>query len=549
MDKHTPAERKRLNPYFTNVDRPVFGLKLPQEVAGALFSRYSRSTKDLRRMFLDEFLGDADLASVLESSGIGYGDDPAVRKARAFYDRVLVGYGDDSVAQLGGAHIACEGISNVAAKALEDARIGIAPLEKSTRYVRFDRKDSSGRHLFFVEPTLAESKHARDYLELMELLFATYSQQMDPMIEHVGRSLPLEGVEFRHPSTGNTITYADARKDQTLARWAESAYRSTVRAHACDILRGYLPAATRTNVGLFGVGQAFEYLLSKFYSSDLAELRNLGSSMRKELDTLIPSFVKRAQPSPYLSETFEQTRILTHELVTEPARQGPAVTLVDYDDQAEERIIATILYPHAMHPLSQLRELAARLSDQRKQQILESYMKARRHRREKPGRALEQVYYTFDMIGNLGAYRDLQRHRLLSQERQDFTTAHGYDTPPEIAETQFNNEYRRCMDRAAEVYERIHVDHPREAQYVVPFAYRTRWYMKMNLREAVHIGELRTMPQGHPDYRLITQEMWRLIATAHPRLAGFAKFIDWKTYRLGRLASELRTEFKKSEQS
>lgn len=546
MYKHTPAERKRLTPYFTNVDRPIFGLKLPQEVAGALFSRYSRSTKDLRRMFLDEFLGDADLASVLESSGIGYGDDPAVRKARAFYDRVLVGYGDDSVAQLGGAHMACEGISNVAAKVLEDARIGIAPLEKSTRYVRFDRKDSSGRHLFFVEPTLAGSKHARDYLGLMELLFDTYSKQMEPMIEHVRRSLPLEGVEFRHPSTGNTITYAEARKDETLARWAESAYRSTVRAHACDILRGYLPAATRTNVGLFGVGQAFEYLLSKCYSSDLAELRDLGASMRKELDTLIPSFVKRAQLSPYLSETFEQTRTLTHELVTEPVQQGPAVTLVDYDDQAEDRIIAAILYPHAMHPLSQLREVAARLSDQRKQQILESYMKARRHRREKPGRALEQVYYTFDIIGNLGAYRDLQRHRLLSQERQDFTTAHGYDTPPEIAETQFNNDYRRCMDRAAAVYERIHADHPREAQYVVPFAYRTRWYMKMNLREAVHIGELRTMPQGHPDYRLITQEMWRQIATAHPRLAGYAKFIDWKTYRLGRLASELRTEFKKS---
>ena len=128
-------------------------------------------------------------------------------------------------------------------------------------------------------------------------------------------------------------------------------------------------------------------------------------------------------------------------------------------------------------------------------------MKGRRHRREKPGRALEQVYYTFDIIGNLGAYRDLQRHRLLSQERQDFTTAHGYDTPPEITEAGFDDDYRRCMDRAAEIHERVRADHPREAQYLVPFAYRTRWYMKMNLREAVHIGELRTMPQGHPDYR------------------------------------------------
>ena len=546
MENFTPAERERLARFFTNVDRPVFGLRLPQEVAGALFSRYSRSAKDLRRTFLDEFLRDEDLSAALDTPAAAGRDDPAVRRARAFYERVLIGYGDDSVAQLGGAHVACEDISNVAAKALEDARIGMAPLEKSTRYVRFDRKDASGRHLFFIEPTLARSRHGEAYLELMELLFDTYSRQMEPMIEHVRKSVPLEETELRHPGTGDAVTYAEARKDEKLARWAETAYRSTVRAHACDILRGYLPAATRTNVGLFGVGQAFEYLLSKCHSSDLAELRDLGGAMRRELDTLIPSFVKRAQPSPYLSETFSRTRALAEELVTEPVREGPSVTLVDHDGQAEERIIAAVLYPHATHPLPQLRELAARLPDERKQAVLDAYMKGRRHRREKPGRALEQVYYTFDIIGNLGAYRDLQRHRLLSQERQDFTTAHGYDTPPEIAEAGFDGEYRRCMDRAAELHERIRGDHPREAQYVVPFAYRTRWYMKMNLREAVHIGELRTMPQGHPDYRSITQEMWRQIAAVHPRLAGYARFIDWKTYRLGRLASELRTEFKKS---
>ena len=546
MEDFTAAERKQLAPFFTNVDRPVFGLKLPQEVAGALFSRYSRSAKDLRRTFLDEFLGDAGLSSMLDPPAPANRDDPAVRRARDFYDRVLIGYGDDSVAQLGGAHVACEEISNVAAKVLEDARIGMAPLEKSTRYVRFDRKDAAGRHLFFVEPKIAESRHGRDYRELMELLFDTYSQQMEPMIKHVRRSLPLEETELRNPRTGAAVTYAEARRDEKLARWAETAYRSTVRAHACDILRGYLPAATRTNVGLFGVGQAFEYLLTKLYSSDLAELRNLGDAIRAELDTLIPSFVKRAQPNPYLSDTFSETRSLAGEMVTEPVREAPAVTLVDYDDRAEERIVAAILYPHTGHPLSQLRELAARMPEARKQAVLDAYMSSRRHRRDKPGRALEQVYYTFDVTGNLGAYRDLQRHRLLSQERQDFTTAHGHDTPPEIIEAGFHDDFRRCMDRAAEVHDKIRADHPREAQYVVPFAYRTRWYMKMNLREAVHVGELRTMAQGHPDYRLIVQEMWRQIAAAHPRLAGYAKFIDWKTYRLGRLSAELRTEFKRS---
>ena len=287
--------------------------------------------------------------------------------------------------------------------------------------------------------------------------------------------------------------------------------------------------------------------------------------MHRELDVLIPSFVKRARASAYLSETFSGTRALARELVTETASEsgdvtlvdaGPGmvmmaaasadVALVDYDDRAEERVIAAILYPHTRQPLPRLRELAADMPEERRQAVLDAYMKDRRHRREKPGRALEQVFYTFDITGNLGIYRDLQRHRLLTQERQDFTTAHGYDTPPEIVEAGFGDEYRRCMDRAAEVYGRIHADHPREAQYVVPFAYRVRWYMKMNLREAVHIGELRTLPQGHPDYRDITQKMWREIGRVHPLLAGYAKFIDWKTYRLGRLASELRTEFKKS---
>jgi len=141
----TAEEKSRLAPFFTNLDRSTFGLKLPQEVAGALFSRYSRSTKSLRRTFLDEFLGDPalGLSDLLGGQTDPVGDSAALKKARAFYERVLVGYGDDSVAQLGGAHLACENISNVAAKLLEDARIGIAPLEKSTRYVRFDHKDAA----------------------------------------------------------------------------------------------------------------------------------------------------------------------------------------------------------------------------------------------------------------------------------------------------------------------------------------------------------------------------------------------------------------------
>jgi len=549
MEDFSPAEQRSLSPFFTNLTEPVFGLKLPQEVAGALFSRYSRSTKSLRRIFLDEFLGNSDLLldQLPRGATSGTEQSTALKKAREFYDRVLVGYGDDSVAQLGGAHIACEQISNVAAKLLEDARIGIAPLEKSTRYVRFDAKDANGDYLFYKEPKIMTSPHRETYLSVMRLLFETYATEIEPLIAFVRQSLPIETVEWKHPQTGEPLTYQDAGKDEQLRRWAETAYRSTVRAQACDVLRAYLPAATLTNVGLFGVGQAFEHLLNKLYSHDLAEAQSLASGIHAALNVLIPSFVKRARRSEYLAETYAATRMLsTQVLARTPVAPSQPVRLVDYDTEAEEKIVAAMLYPHVHHSLSQLRTAVAGMTIEQHGQIVDEYLKRRRHRRDKPGRALEQVYYTFDIVGNLGLYRDLQRHRILTQERQDFTTAHGYDTPPEIAAAGFQSAFNRCMEQAAQLYEQISRDLPLEAQYVVPFAYRVRWYMKLNLREAVHIGELRTMPQGHPDYRLIVQEMWKQIAEAHPTLARSGKFIDWNTYHLGRLQSEMRSEYKKA---
>ncbi|TMB72964.1 MAG: thymidylate synthase [Deltaproteobacteria bacterium] len=545
----TPDEQKSLIPFFTNLERSVFGLKLPQEVAGALFSRYSRSTKSLRRTFLDEFLGDPELGlkDLLGAQTSASDNSAALKKARAFYDRVLVGYGDDSVAQLGGAHIACENISNVAAKLLEDARIGIAPLEKSTRYVRFDQKNAAGEYLFYREPRIISSRHRDAYLEVMNLLFDTYSRQMEPMLEFVSRSLPIDEMQLRHPTTGKTLSYDEAKGNEKLQRWAETAYRATVRAHACDVLRSYLPAATLTNVGLFGVGQAFEYLLSKLYSHELSEAKELAGAMHSELNQLIPSFVKRAQFNEYLVSTAAAAKALAKNAVTtSPLKSAEPVMLIDYDAQAEEKIIAAILYSHARQPLAQLRELASKLGADERRKILNEHFSKRRHRRDKPGRAFENVYYTFDVLGNLGLYRDLHRHRILTQERQDFTTVHGYDTPQEIEEAGFKPEFDQCMAKAAELYEKIHRDFPSETQYVVPFAFKIRWYMKMNLREAVHMCELRTMPQGHPDYRFITQEMWRKIQKVHPALAEAGKFIDWKKYRMGRLQSEMRTEFKKS---
>src|SRR5215813_5063721 len=346
MEDFLSAEQHSLSPFFTNLTEPVFGLKLPQEIAGALFSRYSRSTKSLRRIFADEFLGNSDLLldQLPGGSSSSTEQSAALKKAREFYDRVLVGYGDDSVAQLGGAHVACEQISNVAAKLLEDARIGIAPLEKSTRYVRFDAKEPNGDYLFCKEPKIMASPHREAYLSVMRRLFETYAAQIEPMIVFVRASLPIETVEWKHPQTGEPLTYKDAVKDERLRRWAETAYRSTVRAQACDVLRAYLPAATLTNVGLFGVGQAFEHLLNKGYSHDLVEAESLASGIHTALNTLIPSFVKRARRNEYLAETYAATRALSLQTVRSSLAPSQSVTLIDYDEEAEEKVIAAILY-------------------------------------------------------------------------------------------------------------------------------------------------------------------------------------------------------------
>jgi thymidylate synthase ThyX len=541
MLEFTEAEAERLASFFTNVDEPVFGLKLPQEVAGALFSRYSRSAKSLRRVFLDEFQGEAGVLA-----GDAGGDDEALGKARAFYDRVLVGYGDDSVAQLGGAHLAVERVSNVAAQVLEDARIGIAFLEKSTRYVRFDKRDAAGDFLWFREPALMASRHREGYVALMDGLFSAYAAQIDPMIAHIERVLPIESVAVRHPKTGEPLDFAEVRRDEELLKAARRAYAATVRAHACDVMRSYLPAATLTNLGVFATGQAFEHLLNRLHARPESECSGLAASMRGALDRLIPSFVKRAGKSVWQEELAARTAAAAARVLPPGAPTSAPVTLVDFDLHGEEKVLAALLYPHADRPLEDVRARVATRGLEERTALLSSLASGRRNRRDKPPRALEEATYSFDLLGNLGIYRDLHRHRILSQERQPFTTAHGYDTPPEILDSGHGAVFRECMERAHELHEAVARDHPAEASYVVPFAFRVRWRVTLNLREAVHLCELRSMPQGHPDYRALVQEMWRKIEEVHPAFAAWGAFVNRDSYRLGRLQSEMRTEWKRA---
>ncbi len=526
------AERARLAAYVTDLDAPVFGLRnLPETVKGALFARYSRSEKGLRQLLLEEFLQNPEAGPdtwAIEPANHASAAQVDAARAEAFYDRVLIGYGDDSVAELGGAHIACEAISNVAAKVIEDSRIGLSPLEKSTRYVRFDQQ-IAGQYQYLREPAIMASRHAQRYVAAMDGLFSTYANLLPASLDYVRVRSPRDAVT------------------------SERAYRSATRAKALDLLRGLLPMATRTNVGLFGNGRAFEHLLNRLYAADLEELRTLAGAMQQALDALIPAFVKRPRGERgHASQQYQRrTRAAVAALVAgldlpappaAPAQVG--ATLVAYDADAELRVLAAILYPETSLPLSELWATVRTLDAATRAAIVRAYVGQREVRFHRPGRAFEEARYTFDLVADLGAYRDLQRHRMLTQARQRYTTTLGFLVPPEIDDAGLGAPYRQALEQAAEAATAIAAELPEAAGYAVPFAALTRWRVTLNLREAYHLCELRSSPQGHPGYRSIAQAMARAIREVHPLLAEGMRFVDQASYDLERLAAEQRLDQK-----
>jgi thymidylate synthase ThyX len=524
MEEFTPDERRLLEPFVSNLDRPVFVLaNLPEVVKGALFSRYSRTPKSLRRVLLEEFMLSPELG-MKEMLG-DVKPAPSIvqtKKAEEFYDRVLVGYGDDSVAELAGAHIAIEEISIIATKTLEDARIGLSPLEKSTRYVYFDVKRPDGTWPYLREKTLMASEFAPLYTSACDKCFQTYADLI--------------------PKISSFVMEKQPKDEQTSDR----AYKSTVRAKTCDILRGLLPASTLTNMGFFGDGRAYEYLLTKMYADDLVEIRELAAMMQTELATHIPSFVKRAdnENGRAMQGFYRRVRGQMEKLAAKyaGASGGESVVLVDYDLDAERKIIVAALYPYLLKPMKEIEAIVAKMSKEEKETVIKAYINERENRRQKPGRAFEQAYYTFEICSNYGAYRDIHRHRVLTQQRQLLTPYLGYKLPPEITEAGHEKGYKEAMSVAADAYDEISAEYPKEAQYVVPLAYNIRWHMTYNLREAYHMLELRSAMQGHIDYRRIAQEMFNGIQRVHPLLASGMKFMDMKEYGLERLEAEKRID-------
>ena len=524
VETFTAEERAALAPHFTNLDGPVFALvKLPEVVKGALFARYSRSAKSLRRLYLDEFREGAGADAGAHAVG--------TTRADALYERVLSDYGDDSVAQLGGVHLACEGASNLLTKVLEWGRL-MAYLEQSTRYVPYTDRPG-GAWKYHIPAELAGHSLRARYVETLDRAFATYARWIEPMQAFWAARVPRESGQ------------------------AEGPWRMTVRAKALDSLRGLLPAATRSNVGIFGTAQGYEALLLRMRAHALREVRDYAEVMLLELQKVIPAFLKRLERperggvwTQYLADTAMATRAAAESLLTgiEPEPR-PEVTLTDWDPDGEVKVVAAALYAVSELPDDQLLALARKLGPEERRRVLDAYTGTRENRRHKPGRAFERTAYRFDVLGDYGAFRDLQRHRLLTLEWQPLATRHGWVVGDEIAEAGALADWTRVMDDSAALHAALAgAGLAAVAPYAVAMAYRVRYYMELNARETMHMLELRTAPQGHPAYRRVCQAMHRLIAeqAGHTALAAAMRHVDYSGAETGRLAAERAAEVRRS---
>jgi thymidylate synthase ThyX len=528
VPEFSPEEARALAPYFTNLDRPVFALtNLPETVKGALFARYSRSSKPLRRLFLDEFADKVDAGRGAGPEGAG---DVGLKRAEQLYQKVFSDYGDDSVAQLGGVHLAVEDASNVLTKLLEWGRL-MAYLEQSTRYIPYtDRQGDAWR--YHVPAELDGHPLRARYIETLDRAFEVYASWFERMREYFA---------VRHPRAASD---------------SEAVHRAAIRAKALDTLRGLLPAATKSSVGIYATGQAYEALLLRLRASRLREAHDCATMMLEELRKVIPAFLTRVDVpdrggvwSEYLARVRDDAAAIASQIldgaVPEPRDE---VTLTEFDSEGELKVVAAALYAGTDLPDDQLLAAVRRLSIDQRAAVLKAYSGRRGNRRHRPGRAFERTAYRFDVLTDYGAFRDLQRHRLLTLEWQALSPRHGFSLPEAIEEAGGGPDFREVMDRSAALWHAMTEAGLSDiAPYAVSMAYRVRFYMHMNAREAMHVIELRTAPQGHPAYRRVCQQMHKLIAdeAGHRAIAAAMSFVDHSEVELERLQSERALERKR----
>jgi thymidylate synthase ThyX len=523
VEQFTAEEQALLAPHFTNLDQPVFALvNLPETVKGALFARYSRYQGTLRRLYLDEFAGDIEGAAERAFDG-----EEGERAAR-LYRTIFLGYGDDSVAQLGGAHIACEWVSNVMTKLLQRGRIA-AYLEQSTRYIPYDAPMPGGGYRYWRDDSLGP-----EYGRAMDFLFDSYSEALPQVTAW---------AEERFPRAENE---------------PEAAHRRSITAKALDLLRGLLPAASLSHMGMFATGQAYEQLLMRLMASPLPEARDYGRMILAELKKTMPSFVARVDNPErggrwieYLEKRGEAADRWTERLGLDRARREeetrPSVRLLSVRG-SEDDLLAALLFESAGVSEEEVRSAVRVLPPDERVTLLSELVGERENRRYRPGRGFEALSYRFEIVGDYGAFRDLQRHRMLTVQWQPLTPYLGAGVPEELEDAGVADAYRAGLERSHAEYERL-VDAGLAdlAPYALCLGYRIRYVLDLNAREAMHLIELRSGREGHPTYRAVAHEMHAQIAKVHPAVAGAMTHVDRDTEpRLERILSEIRTHAKRA---
>jgi thymidylate synthase ThyX len=372
------------------------------------------------------------------------------------------------------------------------------------------------------------------YVGDMDRMFDTYSELVEMVTTHVRATVP------RGDSDSDFI------------------YRQATRAKALDAVRGILPAASLSNVGIYGTGQGYEALLLRMRANPLPEAQAYADMMLTELRKVIPTFLRRVDMpergvawSNYLANNANNTADLVDEYfgIIEP-QDAPEVTLVDFDPDGEDKLLAAICYSSSDLPETQLLERVRNLSQEQRVALIRAYVGERSNRRHKPGRAFERLSYRFDVLGDYGAFRDMQRHRLLTIEWQRLTPHLGYARPELVDEAGGTAIFDDAMERSQALYELLRPEFPEQAAYGVAMAHRMRYMMHFNAREAMHMLELRSAPQGHPAYRRVALEMHRLIATqaGHHAVASAMSHMTTEAPLLERLESERRSEQRRESQ-
>ena len=525
-----------VGPFVTSLQAAVYSFRsiLPPQLLGALFSRASRAAGDLREVLWSEYLGpilypkeetqeNLDFARELREVIQFYHDHPNppynTKRAYQFFAKWLAQYGDDSIAQMGSTNLVACGLSQPGIKFIEDQRVGLAPIEKSTRYVDFSRR-TNGWFGYFTDPRLQEWGFDGEYRTVMDGLFEVYTKSIPVLIARLQAQYPEEKT-------------------------------SVLEKKAFDELRGFLPMATLSQVAFHGNAQAFQYLIVRCMEHPLGELRWFASLAREALDEEIPSLLLRLDDeatkeyAKELQDRKERVATLANEFFPAKADSEPyvkpEVRLAEADPEGENKVITGLLFP-SLGPGYSWQEILSQVRswpDERKKQVLDAHFAGRKARWQKVGRAFENAFVRFEITMNLGAYRDLHRHRMHTQDRQLFTAALGYEMPSAIKEFGLEGAMREHMEALSVLFQKIEEKSPDVAQYVPSLFHFVRFYQYQNAREFFWEVELRTGPQGRPDYRWIEQEKYRLLQEVWPLLMSYV-LVDMNEYDLARRGTEER---------